>query len=131
MAFTTFHEDGTTPGKNWVFVFGSNLAGIHGAGAAKVAKEKYGAEPGIGIGLTGMSYAIPTKDRDIKTLPLFVIEKNIRDFVKYTRNNSDIMKFFVTAVGCGLAGFKDHQIAPLFRGARKCSFPSQWRQYLE
>lgn len=123
-----FHKDNTYPAKDEVFVFGSNLAGIHGAGAAAHAL-RLGAEWGIGVGLQGMTYAIPTKDKDIKTMRLSDITPSIKEFVRYTKANPD-MKFFVTRVGCGLAGFSDRQIAPLFKGAINCSFAQEWEQYL-
>lgn len=124
-----FHRDGTQPDKDQVFVFGSNLAGIHGAGAAKAAL-RYGARLGHGIGLVGHTYAIPTKDVDIKTLPLDNIKPYIERFQKMTLQHSQV-KFFVTRVGCGLAGYKDSQIAPLFKGcSTNCSFPQEWERFL-
>jgi len=99
-----------------VFVFGSNLAGRHGAGAAKWAKENRGAIYGRGVGLQGNSFAIPTKDGNLKTLPLDMIEAFVSKFITFAGLAQD-MKFFVTPVGCGLAGYSPMQIAPLFRGA--------------
>jgi len=125
-----FHVDGTQPRRGEVFVFGSNLAGIHGAGAAKQA-VKYGARYGHGVGLQGMTYAIPTKDHDVKTLPLDKIKPYIDRFIKFTLQYPRA-QFFVTAVGTGLAGYKDKDIAPLFRGcSTNCSFPQQWEIYLK
>ena len=129
-----FHVDGTLPTDGETFVFGSNLAGIHGAGAAKVAALNFGAKYGLARGLMGRSYAIPTKDNGLRTLALEDIELNIRKFITFT--NWPVVltvngKFFVTRVGCGLAGYKDHQIAPMFRGASNCSFAEEWRPYLE
>lgn len=95
-----------------IFVFGSNLAGRHGAGAAKYAVEHYGAEYGVGIGRTGNAYAIPTKDSNLKTLPLDDIEYFISIFVDYARYWSDD-KFLLTPIGCGLAGYRRDQIRPL------------------
>lgn len=130
-----FHKDGTLPKNGEVFVFGSNLAGIHGAGAAKIAKENFGAIWNVGIGLHGRygrSYAIPTKNENFKVLDLFMIEAMIKDFIIVTKVNlHDNTQWFVTRVGCGLAGYKDEQIAPMFKGARNCSFAEEWRQYLE
>lgn len=124
-----FHRDGTQPNDDEVFVFGSNLQGVHGAGAAKQAL-KYGARMGHGVGLQGRSYAIPTKDYDIKTMPVAQIQSYIDRFIK-TANEHPHVKFFVTRVGCGLAGYKDSDIAPLFRGCGdNCSFPEQWEAYL-
>lgn len=95
-----------------VFVFGSNLAGRHGAGAAKYAVEHYGAEYGIGFGRTGNAYAIPTKDSNLRTLPLDTIEHYIKNFVQYARTCGDT-KFLLTPIGCGLAGYRRDQIRPL------------------
>lgn len=125
-----FHKDKTQPDKDEVFVFGSNLAGIHGADAAKQAL-KYGAKLGHGIGLQGMAYAIPTKDEDLKTLPLATISAYVDRFVKVTQQYPHI-SFFVTRVGCGLAGYEDKEIAPMFKGCGdNCNFADQWKNYLE
>lgn len=112
-----------------VFVFGSNLAGIHGAGAARFALENHGAVWGQGIGLQGNSYGIPTKDENIETLPLEEIDKHVKDFLDFARQNTH-MEFNVTRIGCGLAGYKDHQIAPMFNGAPdNCTLPVGWKNY--
>ena len=126
---TEFHRDHTRPAKGQVFVFGSNEAGIHGAGAAALALE-YGAEWGKGVGHYGMTYAIPTKDRNVETLVLSKIRPYIADFVTYTKAHPEL-QFFVTRVGCGLAGYEDCQIAPLFKGAVNCSFPESWELYVK
>jgi hypothetical protein len=125
-----FHEDGSLPlgPSQQIFVFGSNLAGRHGAGAAKVAL-KYGARYGRGLGPVGRTYAIPTKDRYLTSLPLVTIEQHIKYFVQFTIDRPRY-SWFVTRVGCGLAGYRDHQIAPLFRQAINCSFAAQWRPWL-
>ena len=99
-----------------VFVFGSNLAGRHGAGAAKWAVENRGAIYGKGIGLQGNSYAIPTKDRNIKTLPLESIWPFVLEFMVAARNMPDT-EFQLTPIGCGLAGYTPEQIAPMFKGS--------------
>ena len=130
----TYHKDGTLPQNGEIFVFGSNLAGIHGAGAAKVAASRFGAQFGDGIGWMRdfQSYAIPTKGYLFDVLPLDIIEKDIKQFVRLTKDEFVINRgYFVTRVGCGLAGYKDEQIAPLFRGAKNCSFAEEWRQYLD
>jgi hypothetical protein len=98
---------------NEVFVFGSNLAGRHGAGAAKIAMQKFGARYGIGIGLQGNSYALPTKDLDIETMPLYDIGLEIERLLQFADKNRHL-KFYVTKIGCGLAGYKVEQIAKLF-----------------
>jgi len=126
-----FHKDRTLPSDNeTIFVFGSNLAGIHGAGAAKIALN-FGASYDYGVGPYGHSYAIPTKDHDIRTMSIEHIIPYIDRFKKFTHMFSQ-KQFFVTRIGCGLAGYKDHQIAPLFKGcADNCSFANEWRQFLE
>jgi hypothetical protein len=123
-----YHRDGTQPQPDEVFVFGSNLAGVHGAGAAKQAVE-YGAKYGMGVGMTGRAYAIPTKNEDINTMPVVEIASYIDGFVKFTNAHPGV-KFFVTRVGCGLAGHKDDDIAPLFKGCSdNCNLPDQWKTY--
>jgi hypothetical protein len=124
-----FHKDGTLPQNGEVFVFGSNLSGIHGAGAAKVARDQFGAQYGLGFGPFDRTFAIPTKDWQIETLDLPIIAGFVQSFCLYTKTSSD--KFFVTRVGCGLAGYKDEQIAVMFLGAKNCSFPEEWRQWLD
>lgn len=127
-----FHIDGTSPDPDggWVFVFGSNEAGMHGKGAAKVAKIYFGAVYGQGRGPTGSAYAIPTKDADLRPLDLRKIEKSIEDFLLYARLHSE-KKFFVTRVGCVLAGYSDDQIGPLFAKApANCSLPVDWRRFV-
>lgn len=129
-----FHKDGTLPQNGEVFVFGSNLAGIHGAGAARAAHEKFGAEYGFGKGWKHpwKCYAIPTKDYQINTISLDEIRVYINEFIILTQDYFVLNKgYFVTRIGCGLAGYKDEQIAPLFKEARNCSFAEEWRQYLE
>ena len=123
------HKDGTMPGDGWIFVFGSNLKGAHGAGAAKAANVYFGAKHGIGIGRTGMSYAIPTKDENIITMDLDRIRYFVTDFNLYAEANSDL-KFFVTAIGCGLAGLHPKDIAPMFKVLSNTSFPDTWESYL-
>ena len=99
---------------NSVFVFGSNLAGRHGKGAAQDALKNWGAVYGQGIGLQGQSYAIPTKDEKLKTLPLDIIEKYVLEFIKFSTEHSDTM-FLLTPIGTGLAGYDVKQIQPLFK----------------
>lgn len=104
--------------ENEIFVFGSNLAGIHGAGAAKLALQKFGAILHQGVGLQGKSYAIPTKDKKIQTLPLDQIKGHIYEFIAFAKANSHLT-FLVSAIGCGLAGYKEEQIAPLFKQVKE------------
>lgn len=98
---------------NEIFVFGSNLAGRHGAGAAKLAMQKFGACYGIGIGLQGQSYALPTKDFDVETMPLHDIGLEVERFLDFADKNRQY-KFYCTKIGCGLAGYTVNQIAKLF-----------------
>lgn len=91
-----------------IFVFGSNLAGRHGGGAARAANMKFGAEWGVGVGLTGQTYAIPTMQGGVETIKPYVDE-----FIRFAQENPGL-KFLVTRIGCGIAGFKDEEIAPLF-----------------
>jgi hypothetical protein len=110
-----------------IFVFGSNLQGIHGAGAAKHAVEKHGAIYGIGVGMQGDSYAIPSKDEHIQTLPLDVIYQYAAQFTEFAVRNPD-KKFFITRIGCGLAGYTDIQIAPAFVNVPdNCVLPDLWQ----
>lgn len=113
-----------------VFVFGSNLAGRHGMGAALAARQKFGAVYGQGIGRQGQSYGIPTKGHFLRTLPLDVIEKHVNDFLAHARDNPEVT-FHVTPIGCGLAGYCPEDIAPMFRGAPKnCELPLEFRAVL-
>lgn len=97
--------------KDEVFVFGSNLAGQHIGGAAKAANMKFGAKWGVGVGLTGQSYAIPTMQGGVETIKPYVDE-----FIEFAKAHAEL-KFLVTRIGCGIAGFEDEEIAPLFRKA--------------
>lgn len=128
----TYHPDGTLPeSETEIFVFGSNLAGRHGAGAAKVAQRQFGAQTCIGVGHVGRSYAVPTKDFSLRSLPLHVIKLYVDLFVAYAAGRPHLT-FFVTSVGCGLAGYKPAEIAPMFKYAPEtCSFPDTWREHLE
>lgn len=115
------------------FVFGSNLRGRHGAGAALDAAMFHGAIEGIGVGLAGNSYAIPTKNCQIKTLPAEVIGLYIGQFIAFTRlmRSFDAM-FKVTRIGCGYAGLKDADMAPMFKTALPdmCHFDLKWKPWL-
>jgi hypothetical protein len=120
-----------------IFVFGSNLAGRHGAGAAKWAHIHRGAIYGQGVGRQGDSYAIPTKDgrnrADLKdpkqTLSLAAIKAEVRHFLHYARSNPHLT-FEVTPIGCGLAGYKYSEIGPLFADAPpNVKLPAEFRPY--
>ena len=94
-----------------VFVFGSNLAGMHGGGAAATAHKCFGAIWGQGVGLQGQSYAIPTMQGGVDTIKPYV-----DDFITFAQEHPEL-RFLVTRIGCGIAGFKDEEIATLFRKA--------------
>lgn len=94
-----------------VFVFGSNLKGFHGGGAARAAMQKFGAKWGQGVGLQGQSYAIPTMQGGVDTIKPYVDE-----FIAFVQEHPELT-FLVTRIGCGIAGFTDDEIAPLFREA--------------
>lgn len=96
-----------------VFVFGSNESGFHGAGAALIAKEKFGAVQRLGFGFSGKSFAIPTKDWEIETLDLPTVDFYVGRFIEFAITHPKL-EFLVTKIGCGLAGFGVFEIAPLF-----------------
>lgn len=98
-----------TLGPNDIFVFGSNLAGHHGGGAARIALNRFGAVWGQGVGLQGNSYGIPTMQGGVETIRPYVDEFN-----SFAKNNPNLT-FYVTKIGCGIAGFSIEEIAPLFR----------------
>lgn len=111
-----------------IFVFGSNLAGRHGKGAALTARFQHGAIYGQGYGRQGNSFAIPTKDHQLRTLPLDRIKEYIEKFLNYARA-IEAETFNVTRIGCGYAGYKDEQIAPMFKSApSNCVLPEGWRK---
>ena len=101
----------TTLQPNEIFVFGSNLAGMHGGGAARLAYQKFGAIWGQGVGLQGQSYGIPTMQGGVDTLKPYVDE-----FIEFAKTHPQL-KFLVTEIGCGIAGFSVEEIAPLFEQA--------------
>lgn len=113
-----------------VFVFGSNEAGVHGAGAAKHALVHFGAKRGVGEGRTGDAYAIPTKDVNIESRTLEEVKESVDRFLRYAEVNPTL-NFKVTKIGCGLAGFSSDEIAPMFLGAPKnCQFDLDWQPFL-
>lgn len=117
----------TTLNPDEIFVFGSNLAGRHGKGAALDAARRFGAESGVGEGLTGRCYAIPTKDYRIKARPLIHIENSVRTFLKVAASMPD-KKFIITPIGCGLAGYTPAEIAPMFKDApSNCILPDEFK----
>lgn len=113
-----------------IFVFGSNLAGRHGKGAALYARQHHGAIYGQGIGHQGNSYAIPTKDHNIRTLPITTIATYVQQFLSYAANNPELT-FQLTPIGCGLAGYQYSQIAPLFTGAPpNVQIPTEFQPFI-
>lgn len=125
---------------NWplpVFVFGSNLAGRHGAGAALFARQNRGAQYGVGVGRTGNAYAIPTKDERLVTLALPQILPHVETFLEYAKSrlydwkSGQHEQFQVTAIGCGYAGYTPAEIAPMFEKAPpNCMLPKEFELIL-
>lgn len=97
--------------ENEIFVFGSNLEGSHGGGAARLAYNRFGAVWGLGTGIQGRSYAIPTMQGGVETIKPYVDA-----FIQFAKQNTTLT-FLVTRIGCGIAGFRDEEIAPLFKDA--------------
>ena len=113
----------TELGENEVFVFGSNLAGAHGGGAALLAYRKFGAIWGLGVGLQGQSYGIPTMHGGVDAIKPYVDE-----FIEFAKTRPELT-FLVTRVGCGIAGFTNEEISPLFAKAHEVEnivLPSGW-----
>lgn len=118
---TPNHIDKLQPGE--IFVFGSNLRGMHAGGAARAAYHKFGAVMGQGVGLQGQSYAIPTMQGGVETIKPYIDE-----FIDFARQHPDLT-FLVTRIGCGIAGFRDEEIAPLFAEVHQLSnvvLPPNW-----
>ena len=113
-----------------VFVFGSNEAGMHGAGAAKTAMEKHAYPYGKSYGHYGSAFGIPTKDERIQTLRVLNIHLYVNGFIAYAMGRPKL-RFKVTQIGCGLAGYSKHDIAPMFKGSpSNCEFDEAWRDIL-
>ena len=113
-----------------IFVFGSNLAGRHGAGAAKFAVQHHGAIYGQGWGLQGNSFAIPTKDANIKTLPLSYIRIYVEKFKMFAEDNPEL-QFQLTPIGCGLAGYTYEDIGPMFKNSTSnVVIPKEFEPYI-
>jgi hypothetical protein len=100
--------------ENEIFCFGSNTDGRHGKGAAKFAWQKFGAEYGVGEGITGRCYALPTVGHNLSKMSLLKIKIHVENFLKCAAENPD-KTFLVTQIGCGLAGHKPKDIAPMFK----------------
>lgn len=128
MSQTPAPEYITKDDENTIFVFGSNLAGRHGKGAALTARLTWGAKTGVGSGLTGRAYALPTKDAKLNTLPLSAIAVHVKRFTAFATYRTDLV-FMCTRVGTGLAGYSDRDVAPLFAGAARLGnvyLPANW-----
>ena len=110
---------------NEIFVFGSNLQGIHGGGAARIAREYFGAIMGQGVGLQGQSYAIPTMQGGVRTIKPYTDE-----FIEFAKANTNL-HFLVTRIGCGIAGFRDEDIAPLFDNAINLTNVSLPKEFID
>ena len=118
----------TSLASNEIFVFGSNLYGAHGGGAAHIAHARFGAVWGVGVGPTGQCYAIPTMQGGVETIAPYV-----NDFVAYAKEHTE-QHFLVTRIGCGIAGFTDEQMAPLFKdllNLPNISMPKRWVEILQ
>lgn len=124
-----FHKDGEIPPKHEIFVFGSNMNGAHYGGAAREAHQNYGALWGVFSGRAGNSYAIPTMCMQMQPLTVSEIKIFVGGFIKYAKSLPH-QQFFVTRIGCGIAGHNDQDIAGLFAGAPdNCSLPNVWRPF--
>lgn len=111
-----------------IFVFGSNRIGVHGGGAARYAAYSLGAQRGISEGITGRTYALPTCSRPGTPLTLAEVSVHVQRFLGLARLMPET-RFFVSAVGCGIAGFTEKQIAPMFKDApANCDLPPGWRE---
>ena len=116
MMRTSYLTESALMERGWVFVFGSNLAGRHGKGAALTAARHFGAIRGKGEGLYGKSYALPTKDKQLRALPLSEIKTHLETFFKCVEAHPRLT-FYLTNIGCGLAGYSIKEIAPLIAEA--------------
>lgn len=119
-----------------IFVFGSNIEGRHGKGAALTARRYFGAKGGVGEGPQGQSYAIPTRQtalfrtQKLISLRLGDIAHYVREFLTYAVDHPELT-FYVTRIGCGNAGYTDQEIAPMFAGAPdNCLLPPEWKELL-
>lgn len=116
--------------ENSVFVFGSNLRGIHGKGAALTARRCFGAQLGVGEGMTGQSYALPTKESPYLTLPLAIIDQHVQRFLLFAQEHQD-KKFVISPIGTKNAGYKDADIAPMFqRLPTNCCVTKSWLAFI-
>ena len=117
---------------NEIFVFGSDLGGRHLVGAALHAWKRQGARRGVGEGPMGLSYALPTRDGELRTLPLDMIRRHVRKFIEHAERQRGSLIFNVRSIGIDLAGYTHAEMAPLFVNApSNCLLPSEWLPYIE
>lgn len=119
--------------KNEIFVFGSNLAGRHGKGAAKYALKFFGAVYGQGIGIQGQSFAVPTKDEKLKVLSKTQIKSYVNKYLFPFVKKHSKLTFYLTRIGCGLAGYSDEEmieIFKIFKDFKNVIFPPEWKELL-
>jgi hypothetical protein len=126
-----FHPDFTIPkGDDWIWVFGSDAVGRSAKGDAKVAHVNFKASYGVGSGLTGKAYAIPTKDKHLSPLPLAEVAVAIGVFLDYARTHPKL-RFFVSRADFAACGHPAEELGPLFALASvNCSLPNAWRHFL-
>lgn len=125
-----FHNENILPTGTWTYVFGSNLAGKHARGTARIARVNFRADFGCGLGPTGHAYALATHSGHGKPLELSVVEQHVAAFLDYARMHPK-QDFFVTRIGCDHGEFTDDQIGPLFAHTpANCSLPERWKLYL-
>ncbi len=117
--------------ENTIFVFGSNLLGRHAGGAARTACLHFGAVQGVGRGWMGQSFAIPTINEHLEPMPLSQIQHYIDEFKVYVKNHPK-NQYFITSIGCGIAGYQIEEIAPMFKGiAKNVILPISFQVFLE
>ena len=119
--------------ENYIFVFGSNLAGRHGKGAALDAAKYFGAVNGQGVGLQGQSFAVPTKNAKLQSLQKFEIKYYIIKYLKPCIIQNPELIFYLTKIGTGLAGYSHKEMAEIFAVLKDCKnviFPEEWKEFI-
>lgn len=128
-----YHNSHTYPdlATNHILVFPSNEAGLHSKGIPLIANCIFGAEFGVGLGVTGRCYAVPVRDRFIRPLSVNEIKRYVGMLKEYTHNRPDL-RFWIMDIGTDKKEYKPHAIAPLFKGCNtNCNFPINWKPYLK
>ena len=129
-----WHQDGTLPEEeDAIFVFGSNMLGQHVGGAARVAEEQYGAAPGFAMGAMGHSYAVATLNEWWNQVSLETVRQQVLLMLEWYEQAGSDFPLFITRVGCGIAGFSDKEIAPMFESFldyENVSLPDTWKDIL-